>query len=583
MARNDLLDTRTTTFGELFSNGRIYHVPPFQRDYAWQLDNWEDLWQDIISVYKQKTTHFLGTVVTQRVTKSLKESRVEVLEAFPPIVRIKGDYNVIDGQQRFATLSVLVVAVIEQINQLVEKGVEPEANRERQAILRRTYLGDKDPRSLRYSSKLVLNINNNGFYQDRLINLRPPRNLYTHTYSEQLLWNAYEYFVKALGEYPTLSNSGVALADFLTDTVAQRLLFIQISVEDQTNAYVVFETLNSRGIALGATDLLKNYLFSLLRSQSDFEAVQRQWTMLTNTVGMENFPEFLTYFLGMTQTRIRQSQLFKIIRQTVKSSTDAFDLLDRLSEVSELYAALDDPNDDFWLAQPNSVNVREAVRTLKLFGFKQAYSALFAAYQHFNESRFEKLLQLITVLSFRYAVISRLDSNLLERHFNILAIAISEEQIKSPKAAFDSISTLYVNDDKFQKDFSLITLTNQQRKLIKYVLRSLENHDSGKDISEDSFSIEHILPQNPDKSWHDLFQTSNIDRFIYRLGNMTPLEPPLNSSLGRSDYSAKQKAYNKSAYSLTNSIQAEEWTADSIVMRQERMANQAVQIWRIDY
>ncbi|MGB3293782.1 MAG: DUF262 domain-containing protein [Phormidesmis sp.] len=49
MARNNLLDTRTTSFSELISNGRIYRVPTYQRDYAWQEDNWEDLWLDILA------------------------------------------------------------------------------------------------------------------------------------------------------------------------------------------------------------------------------------------------------------------------------------------------------------------------------------------------------------------------------------------------------------------------------------------------------------------------------------------------------------------------------------------------------
>lgn len=591
MTRNNLLDTRPTTFGELFSNGKIYQVPPFQRDYAWQADNWEDLWQDILAVHEQNNTHFLGTVVTQQRMKPVP-NRSTVIQGQSLTVlnsdhqRLDlgtGIFQVIDGQQRFATLSILVIAVIEKINQLVEKDIEPDANRERQAILRRTYLGDTDPRSLRYSSKLVLNNNDNGFYQDRLINLRPPKNLYTLTQSEQLLWGAYEYFLAALDVQPQISESGAALADFLTYTVAQRLLFIQVDVEDTTNAYVVFETLNARGIALGAADLLKNYLFSLFHSQSDFEAAQRQWAALINTVGMENFPSFLKCFLSMTQRRVRRSQLFKQIRQTIQSSADAFELLDRLSDVSDLYAALDNPNDDFWLAQPNSKTVRKYIRSLTLIGYKAAYPALFAAYQQFNKSKFEKLLQLIISFNFRYIVVSGLDFNVLETQYNKLAIAISSGNVKSPKTAFDTISTCYVSDDKFQQDFYLLTLFQSQKKLTKYILRTLESHQAGKDISEDSFSVEHILPQNPDETWREDFQSSDIDRFIYRVGNMTPLEPSLNSSLGRAAYVVKRDAYAKSAYVMTNCIQAEEWTANAIIVRQERMAKQAVEIWSIDY
>ncbi len=93
----------------------------------------------------------------------------------------------IDGQQRLATLSVIAIAVIEQIQKLVDQDEEKEANRERQEILTRTFLGDKNPLSLRYSSKIRLNENNNDFYQSNLINLRRPINIRSLSKSNQLL------------------------------------------------------------------------------------------------------------------------------------------------------------------------------------------------------------------------------------------------------------------------------------------------------------------------------------------------------------------------------------------------------------
>src|SRR4028119_1666979 len=151
MARINLLDTRTTSFGDLISNGKIYRVPPFQRDYSWMEENWEDLWQDILTLHTNPdASHYMGAIVLQSSGTSEKE------------------FTIIDGQQRLATLSIIAIAVIEKILHLVERGEEPEANQDRQEILKRTYLSDKDPRSLRYSSKLLLNENNNDFYQSNL-------------------------------------------------------------------------------------------------------------------------------------------------------------------------------------------------------------------------------------------------------------------------------------------------------------------------------------------------------------------------------------------------------------------------------
>ena len=81
----------------------------------------------------------------------------------------------------------MAIAIIEKINELVQKEEHKEDNQERQKILRENYLSYKDPLSLRYSSKLILNENNNDFYQSNLINLRKPLNMRYLSKSNQLL------------------------------------------------------------------------------------------------------------------------------------------------------------------------------------------------------------------------------------------------------------------------------------------------------------------------------------------------------------------------------------------------------------
>ena len=300
MARINLLDTRTTSFGDLIGNGKIYRVPPFQRDYSWHEENWEDLWQDILMLHANPdSSHYMGALVLQNSSVSDKE------------------FTIIDGQQRLATLSIIAIAVIEKIQKLVEQQEQQEqkdANQDRQEILRRTYLSDRDPRSLRYSSKIILNENNNDFYQGNLINLRKPFNIRSLSKSNQLLWQSFQYFSIHLEELGEVIQSGEKLVEFLTDIIGQRLLFIQINVEDELNAYTVFETLNARGIELSSTDLLKNYLFSLFQGPDDLQEAQRQWRRIINTVQMEKFPEFLRYYISLKQTRVRRERLFKIVR-----------------------------------------------------------------------------------------------------------------------------------------------------------------------------------------------------------------------------------------------------------------------------
>ncbi|MFG3818034.1 DUF262 domain-containing protein [Limnothrix redekei] len=565
MAPIHLLDTRTASFGDLLGNGKRYQVPLFQRDYSWTEENWEDLWQDILGLHQNpKTSHYMGAIVLQNSRESDKE------------------FTIIDGQQRLATLSIIAIVVINKIKTLASQGNKPEENQERQEILKRTYLSDKDSISLRYSSKIRLNDNNDGFYQDYLINLKQPRNIRSLPKSNQLIWQAFEYFSKQIDQHSEIVKSGENLAEFLTDIIARRLLFIQISVEDELNAYTVFETLNARGLELSSTDLLKNYLFSLIRSSGDLKALQRQWQMIINTVRMEKFPEFLRYYLSLEQPWVRRERLFKIVRESVKNGHQVFDLIDQLESYSSLFVALGNAQDDFWRETPAN---RAYIRELELFRVKQAYPILFAAHGKFSDEDFTRLLKLISVLSFRYTVVCGLNPSELEKVYNQVAIAIQNSEITTPKQVFEQLRSVYVSDEKFAQDFELLTVSTrgQKKKLARYILWKLENDAANQEIVEESFSIEHILPESPEQDWLENFTDAQITDMVYRLGNLTPLEPPLNRQIGNQSYAIKRDVYPTSAYRLTQEILAEEWTPNALANRQKQLAKRAVHIWRSDF
>ena len=171
MAINNLLDTSTVSLSDIIGNGKTYEVPQYQRDYSWSNDHWDDLWEDIQAVAKEETeVHYMGSVVLQN--KGSKH------------------YDIIDGQQRFTTLTLVVLAVIAKLEDLISKEIDVEENKERQELLKRKFLGDKDPGSLTYSSKLHLNENNNDFFQTNLLVFRTPSNPHTLLDSNKQMWRA---------------------------------------------------------------------------------------------------------------------------------------------------------------------------------------------------------------------------------------------------------------------------------------------------------------------------------------------------------------------------------------------------------
>jgi uncharacterized protein with ParB-like and HNH nuclease domain len=200
------------------------------------------------------------------------------------------DFLVIDGQQRFTTLSLLALATIKRIQDLIDSGIEADDNKERISELRRAFLGQKDPASLHYSSKLFLNENNDAFYQRNLLQLKAPQNERILIESDKLLWQGFNFFYSRIGElYP--NASGKELATFLSKHVADKTIFIKIEVEDELSAYTLFETLNYRGVDLTVTDLLKNYLFSLI-TPSDLRIAKDIWKKLLRVLELKNSQSF---------------------------------------------------------------------------------------------------------------------------------------------------------------------------------------------------------------------------------------------------------------------------------------------------
>ena len=563
MAKSNLLKTADITFLDLLGNGKKYRVPAFQRDYAWEEEQWEDLWGDIVELRDAGGSHYMGAIVLKAISDR--------------------EFEIIDGQQRVATLSLLALAVIHCLGTLAAGELDRRANLDRAIQLRNRFVGEKDPASLQESSKLFLNDTDDGFYQDYLVQLRTPMNLRALPKSNRLLWQCFQWFVTRV---TALELEGEALARLLSDTVARHLLFIQITVEDDLSAYTVFETLNARGLELSATDLLKNYLFSRVRTPTDLSALQRRWAHLIGVVRQERFPDFLRYHLLCRDARIRKQRLFKIVRDEVRSAADVFDLMEALERRAELFAAMDDTAHEYWADRPAA---RLYVRDLQLFGVRQHMPLVFAAWEQLSADDFVRVLKLLCVVSFRHTVIGALNTNELEPAYHHAAKGLLEGRSTSPAQVFHAIRDIYVDDERFVRDFAAKEIETQGRRkrLAKYILCQLEGDASGQSLNweTDMGTIEHVLPENPSGDWDGLFPPDRQKDFIYRLGNLALLEPGINRDARNALFDQKQGLFAKSAYAGARDLASgpSEWTPAVLTVRQERMAQRAAHIWRSDF
>lgn len=567
MAASNLLNTRTINYLELIGNGKSYRVPPYQRDYSWSEEEWDDLWNDIVELRTDREKrHYLGALVVEG--KSDRE------------------FLIIDGQQRLATLSLLALAVIHRLDAMARGGIDAADNAERSRELRNRFIGEKDPASLVESSRLHLNKTDNDFYQEYLTQLRNPLNPRKLPKSNQLLLKCFQYFVKRLQELHELRNDGRAAASLLSETAARQLLFILITVDDELNAYTVFETLNARGLELTTTDLLKNHLFSRVRVGSDLESLKRRWQSLLGTVGQTHFPKFLRYHMLCEHSKIRSQRLFKLVRERTQTAQEVFSLLDELENRGELFAAVLDPNHGYWLDLPEA---KPYVGELHLFGIRQPMPLLFTAWETFSKQDFVRVLKLISAVSFRYSVVSGLNPNALEIVYHRAAKAVADGEAATPAAVFERLKPIYVDDEKMRQDFSLLEIvTGRHRKLAKYILARLEEDASGRplDPNADSGSIEHVLPENPADVWDETYPHRQWENGVYRLGNLTLLEAASNRAIANKSYPDKLDAYAQSTYEITRQIPKmapEQWTPQLVDARQKQLAKRAAQVWRADF
>lgn len=562
--RKNLLDTKTASWSELIKNGRIFIVPRFQRDYSWEEEQWEDLWYDLDNLDKEEF-HYMGYLVLQNSPTN--------------------EYTVIDGQQRLTTLSTIALAVIQHVQELIGNNIDAQNNEERKKLLMDSYLGYKDPTSLIAKSKLTLNRNNNDFYQSYLMRFRKPTTKSKLKPSERLLIEAVEYFYEKIKIKFRQDISGEKLADFLDKKAANQLVFTFITVDNDLNAYKVFETLNSRGVRLSPTDLLKNYLFMVAakNGETDIDQAERQWQNINNILGNIEFTTYLRHFWNSKNTVARKQNLFKVVKNSISTAEQAFSLLDELENNAQLYAAFSQPEDDIW----KQADQHEYIKQLRLFGVTQCYPLLLAAYKRLDANEYARLLRCCSVIAFRYNVIGGLNPNRLEDEYNKTAREVSIGNLKNTRDIFNNLKSVYVSDEEFETSFATKTMPTKGKagKIVRYILFSLENQISNKsyDFTDSSVTIEHILPESPSQDWEAYFNIEEQNQFMFRLGNYTLLKESENKGCKNNLYDAKKQIYKNSNFKITalDSIY-DEWNSERVSERQRKLARYAKTVWKFE-
>jgi hypothetical protein len=561
-------NTENRTYRQLLGNGLTYRIPRFQRDYSWGQEEWEDLWADIDGALREdgEQAHYMGYLVLQT-----DNNRI---------------FEVIDGQQRLTTVSLIVLAAMRQLKELVATGVDAVNNQRRLDGLRASYIGYIDNVTLTARNKLTLNRNNDAYYRDYLAELAehlPQRGFVASTHA---LRKGFEWFFEKLRAYiKGRTEPGMALAQFV-ETLSDKLFFTVITVTDEINAYKVFETLNARGVRLSTTDLLKNYLFSVLargnEAQHELDDLERRWEGMVGRLGNESLPDFLRMHWNSRETYARQAELFKVIRKRIDNRGAVFALLRAMDEDIDTYLALNQPEGSAWPAE-----WRASAQELRMFSVRQPFPMLMAAKRKLSNKDFGDLLRATVVIAFRYSVIGGEPTNEQERVLHAAAIQLHNDKVSRLYDLLPLLKPVYRGDDAFRADFAergIKTTNARNTKIVRYILAAIEKQIGGAEVDPDSsdYTIEHVLPQRPDAGW-EVFPDRDLEQFVYRIGNMTLLEAPKNKTCANRPYVEKRPLIQSSALMSARKLAEDygDWSPETISTRQRAMARIATGIWRI--
>ncbi len=560
------LITEPKNFLEIMGNAKSYTIPRFQRDYSWDEEQISDLWQDMVQMVDNEAQHFMGYLVFKTSDNS--------------------SHEVIDGQQRLTTINLYILAALACFQEKIDKDDETKENKQRIDFYRNTYVGFLDTITLKTKLKVSLNRNNNDHFQSIIEYLGVPqkRNV---TATNRNLNRGFEFFKKKLDG---LNLSGADLAQHI-ENVVRGLQFITISVTNDINAFVVFETLNARGVYLSPPDLLKNYLLSVVAkddptNNDTFDVFDEKWTVVLGQLGESNFTDFLRSHVGISHNLPYKQDLYRDLKGSVETSKQVFDYLRGIENNAPVYAALRNEHDNFWndYAKGNYSKAKLYIRTLKHFNIKTPMSLLMSAFNTYKDSPqdFLKILQWITAISIRYNVIGGKIANDQEILYNKLANELSEQPNLKPEDIKDSLKQVYPNDAEFENAFRNKQMPRKQmNKGIVFLLSQIEKHINEEYEPSLNMTLEHILPQKPKDEWQESFGRDTYNDAIDRLGNLAVLTDTDN--MGQQPFEIKCEIFKKSKLKLNKKIATyTTWDMDTLDHYQGWLAKHAASVWKID-
>lgn len=541
-----------------------FRIPPYQRPYSWTSEQVDDLWEDLRE--QAHRGHFMGSLVlsTEDDTRPL----------------------VIDGQQRLTTLMILMSVLRDECH---ARGLTKQVQR----IDKRLTADDLAEGDAYF--KFKTGTANWSVFRDFI--LRSPDDPKRRTAS---MINELDHDTRARNA--ALLGNSTRLRDHVTrhlqsmgeeqqttwlqsfdKALMERVELVVIEVRDLADAFLLFETLNDRGLQLSAADLLKSHLLGQIAKKASEEEVEEAaaaWDEMLEDLGSHvDVSRFLRHYLLGSLQAVKKDEVFGHFKSMI-SVNDPFWVLGDLRKTAELYGEFENPSS---LAHPPTRRVLSDLQTLRA---TVCYIALLPARRYLSEADFVDFAKLAEVLTYRYSSVVGLGTNDLERRYRDAAQVLN----KSAGADLDKARNILIgampDSQTFKLAFERMRMGTQY--LLKYSLRKIEEHVAPsveKKLKTDGLvHIEHIMPQKLNDAWRSELgpDVEFHDEYLNRWGNLTLLYWKLNIPASNNVFDVKKQHYEQSQVEITRALEHYEyWGIAQIEERQKWLGEVADQVWAV--
>lgn len=569
------MEVRKANINKFISTGdMVFVIPVYQRNYDWDKDNCHQLYLDVKSLIGTNMTHFMGTIC----------------------YKMEGRYKsvIIDGQQRITSIMLFLKALYDLCDDDVLRSkiknqflINPYANNDLKLKLKPV----KKDEAI-YSKLINLDEFSEQFFSKDEINSNIFRN-----YSYYKDW-----IISDIAD-------GISIKD-LEDAI-EALEVAEIELTDE-NPQIIFESLNSTGMNLTNTDLLRNYLLMSMDYTDQEELYNKYWLQIENILESSNMEMFLIHYLVLKR---RSNAIMEKGKKAVISSKNVYHAFkitfpniqqsNAKKEISNIFKDLyryANIYKHFLYNQETKPTLLNKVdkKLYELFYLleeKQAAVVVLYLYELFEQGKvseeiFIELLDICISFAFRSKVcnhqgfnnqfcgntIAKLDPQPVDEDF----IDRFWAAIVSGRGRFSFPRDLEFKEALVNHEI----YTSLKSAGTKYLLYSLEiNREHSKELPPyESGTIEHVMPQTLSKEWADYLnkrnELKNYELYLHTLGNLALTN--YNSTLSNSLFRDKCGEYIKSNYAYTRDLPMyKEWTSVEINTRGLTMAQDALNIWKL--